>query len=235
MPFHTDGVWADLFPLTSCPQCKAVFAPSQVFEPTDEQMRSTRWVTDSMAMQALEEGCDRQTEIAVLLRRWHRFNQPLHLGGEPLYLSIPLATSCAFAFVAHRLAVLGCPLFAGYEAGWAWLFAAITAWCGYQELAMHRRRRRQRLRYLPGEEQTLDTYRDARMLEANAFRAILVRLDCLLDRDDRVQRLLAAEVARELGRFDEAIALVGRDASPWAATIAAESRERRRFVTAVRR
>ncbi|MGZ3452945.1 MAG: hypothetical protein ACXVEF_25285 [Polyangiales bacterium] len=196
-PFHTDGVWADLFPLTSCPQCKAVFPPSQVFEPTDEQMRSTRWVTDSMAMQALEEGCDRQTEIAVLLRRWHRFNQPLHLGGEPLYLSIPLATSCAFAFVAHRLAVLGCPLFAGYEAGWAWLFAAITAWCGYQELAMHRRRRRQRLRYLPGEEQTLDTYRDARMLEANA--------------------------------------LVGRDASPWAATIAAESRERRRFVTAVRR
>ncbi|MBL8720704.1 MAG: hypothetical protein JNL79_32255 [Myxococcales bacterium] len=118
------------------------------------------------------------------------------------------------------------------EVGAAIGFAALVALLIAECLRTGREARQQRARYTTPDPSALDTYRA--LAPPSDFRGNLQRLLALLDREDPDERVLSAEVLRELGRFDEALALLaGVEDSPWSATVAREARRGHRFVARV--
>lgn len=120
----------------------------------------------------------------------------------------------------------------GTAVGAAMGFAALVALVIVEVFRSGREARQQRARYTTPDPGVLDTYRA--LAPPCDFRGNLHRLLALLDREDPDERVLSAEVLRELGRFDEALALLARVVeSPWSATVAREARRRHRFVARV--
>lgn len=151
----------------------------------------------------------------MYLAIWHDDEVSFRTFYSSWLIVFPLLFALAFVAESAVFVALGEPVLAIYQGAFAALFFAMIVALVLNDLDTLRARRRLRARlddapvsHTPAPRSELfATYRSAGALEVSPTRARLRRLSSMLDRSDRSERFLAAEVARRLGEYEEAIAL----------------------------
>ncbi len=232
-PVYTDGADGAGPSIRRCIACRRLFSPERL--PTSPAFDAgalpcAEFVSDELT-HTEDCGVELDTEVSLRIASWRCSNRPLRAPHETVGIVVLGLIAATYGFLAVRLTELRSPELAVFEGAFGVLFGGVALALIWHEVDTQFERWKQRRRYFaPREAAVTQTYRSTAKAARGDFRANLEKLQTMLDERDRTERLLAAEIARQLGAFDEAICLTSGDSGAWAKAIRREARAGRRFV-----